>query len=204
MRSRSRSRVTWEDYITSGWTSGQCHNLWLGVKCDAPPPPSDLTSSQLCDYFKRGIPVWRHVRQLVLPVNLPIFTSSTTKTVDINHRRECVLKALTIFLGEDVDGLIKEYLDCGADDVQRDLEQVTMAVFVIRKEGEGLQEPPEDIGIVIEGVELLIDKPDCASFGTLDSSRYMAILKDTGSQCCPDDNGTRLENAPIDSEGNDN
>lgn len=26
-----------------------------------------------------------------------------------------------------------------------------MAVFVIRKEGEGLQEPPEDIGIVIEG-----------------------------------------------------
>ncbi|XP_026046693.1 uncharacterized protein LOC113035371 isoform X2 [Astatotilapia calliptera] len=32
------------------------------------------------------------------------------QTVDINHRRECVLKALTIFLGEDADGLIKEYL----------------------------------------------------------------------------------------------
>lgn len=30
-----------------------------------------------------------------------------------------------------------------------------MAVFVIRKEAEGLQEPPEDIGIVIEGVEVL-------------------------------------------------
>ncbi|XP_076738396.1 uncharacterized protein LOC143416758 [Maylandia zebra] len=42
------------------------------------------------------------------------------QTVDINHRRECVLKALTIFLGEDADGLIKEYLDCGADDVQRE------------------------------------------------------------------------------------
>uniref|UniRef100_A0A3P9DJI5 PB1 domain-containing protein n=1 Tax=Maylandia zebra TaxID=106582 RepID=A0A3P9DJI5_9CICH len=59
---------------------GQCHNLWLGVKCDAPSPPSDLTSSQLCDYFKRGIPVWRCARQLVLPVNLRTFTSSTTKT----------------------------------------------------------------------------------------------------------------------------
>ncbi|KAE8289517.1 hypothetical protein D5F01_LYC11219 [Larimichthys crocea] len=85
------------------------------------------------------------------------------QTVDINHRRECVLKALTIFLGEDADGLIKEYLDCGADDVQRDLGQVTMAVFVIRKEGEGLQDPPADIGIVIEGVEVLHELTSVAS-----------------------------------------
>ncbi|KAL6483828.1 hypothetical protein MHYP_G00087000 [Metynnis hypsauchen] len=38
---------------------------------------------------------------------------------------------------------------------QRDLEQLNMAVFAIRREGEGLQEPPEDIGIVIEGMEVL-------------------------------------------------
>ena len=37
----------------------------------------------------------------------------------------------------------------------RDLEQLTMAVFVIWKEGEGLQEPPEDNGIVTDGVEVL-------------------------------------------------
>ena len=30
-----------------------------------------------------------------------------------------------------------------------------MTVFVILKEGEGPQEPPEDIGIVMEGVEVL-------------------------------------------------
>lgn len=30
-----------------------------------------------------------------------------------------------------------------------------MAVFVMCKEGEGLQEPPGDIGIIIEGVEVL-------------------------------------------------
>lgn len=73
--------VCWwqKDYITSGWNPGQCHNLWLGVQCDAPSPPSDLTSSQLCDYFKRGIPVWRRARQLVLPVNLRTFSLSTTK-----------------------------------------------------------------------------------------------------------------------------
>uniref|UniRef100_A0A3Q2GRN9 Uncharacterized protein n=1 Tax=Cyprinodon variegatus TaxID=28743 RepID=A0A3Q2GRN9_CYPVA len=34
------------------------------------------------------------------------------------------------------------------------VELLTMAVFVIRKEGEGLQEPPPDI-IIIEGVQEL-------------------------------------------------
>lgn len=50
-----------------------------------------------------------------------------------------------------------------AYDAQRDMEQLTMAVFVIRKEGEGLQEPPEDIGIVIEGVEVLHELTSVAS-----------------------------------------
>uniref|UniRef100_A0A3B4V0F7 Uncharacterized protein n=1 Tax=Seriola dumerili TaxID=41447 RepID=A0A3B4V0F7_SERDU len=54
-------------------------------------------------------------------------------------------------------------VDSGADDAQRDLEQLTMAVFVIRKEGKGLQEPPEDIGIVIEGVEVLHELTSVAS-----------------------------------------
>uniref|UniRef100_A0A672JNF0 Uncharacterized protein n=1 Tax=Salarias fasciatus TaxID=181472 RepID=A0A672JNF0_SALFA len=40
-------------------------------------------------------------------------------------------------------------------EAQKNLEQLTIAVFVIRKEGDGLQEPPEDIGIVTEGIELL-------------------------------------------------
>lgn len=33
-----------------------------------------------------------------------------SQTEDINLRRECVLKALIFFLGEDADDLIKEYL----------------------------------------------------------------------------------------------
>ncbi|KAI3374516.1 hypothetical protein L3Q82_006327 [Scortum barcoo] len=39
----------------------------------------------------------------------------------------------------------------------------TTAVFVIRKEGEGLQETPADIGIVIEGMEVLHDLTSVAS-----------------------------------------
>uniref|UniRef100_A0A3P9MGA3 Uncharacterized protein n=1 Tax=Oryzias latipes TaxID=8090 RepID=A0A3P9MGA3_ORYLA len=41
------------------------------------------------------------------------------------------------------------------------MEQLTMAVFVIRKEGEGLTDPPADI--VIEGVQILNDLPSIAS-----------------------------------------
>ncbi|KAJ8369572.1 hypothetical protein SKAU_G00096000 [Synaphobranchus kaupii] len=59
--------------------------------------------------------------------------------------------------------LFQQKEDCRGDDAQRDLEQLTMAVFVIRKEGEGLQWPPEDIGIVIEGVEVLHELTSVAS-----------------------------------------
>ena len=38
---------------------------------------------------------------------------------------------------------------------EKDLEQLTTAVLIIWKELQGLQEPPEDTGIVIEGAEVL-------------------------------------------------
>ncbi|KAF3853052.1 hypothetical protein F7725_013740 [Dissostichus mawsoni] len=93
------------------------------------------------------------------------------QTEDIHLRRECVLRALIIFLGEDPDELIKEYLaslncnlhDSRTDDLQKEMEELTMAVFVIRKEGEGLQEPLADIGIIIEGVEVLNELPSVVS-----------------------------------------
>ncbi|KAI4786606.1 hypothetical protein KUCAC02_037009, partial [Chaenocephalus aceratus] len=39
--------------------------------------------------------------------------------------------------------------DSRTDDLQTEMEE-RMGVFVIRKEGEGLQEPPADIGIIVE------------------------------------------------------
>ncbi|XP_013884486.1 uncharacterized protein LOC106532868 isoform X3 [Austrofundulus limnaeus] len=53
--------------------------------------------------------------------------------------------------------------DSSGDDVQLELNQLTMAVFVIRKEGEGLEEPPADVGIIIEGVEVLHNLASVAS-----------------------------------------
>ncbi|KAJ4936695.1 hypothetical protein JOQ06_001282, partial [Pogonophryne albipinna] len=51
-------------------------------------------------------------------------------TVDITIRRECILKSLMIYLGEPVDHLIKEFQEAEAGE----LEQATMAIFVIGKE----------------------------------------------------------------------
>ncbi|KAF0032198.1 hypothetical protein F2P81_014488 [Scophthalmus maximus] len=88
---------------------------------------------------------------------------------NIHLRRECVLKTLIVYLGEDPDDLIKEYLDSRAGLAETELEQLTMAVFVIRKEGEGLQEPPEDIGIVIEALKRsfeIEDVDDIPSFSS--------------------------------------
>ncbi|AWP13800.1 Hypothetical protein SMAX5B_003302, partial [Scophthalmus maximus] len=75
---------------------------------------------------------------------------------NIHLWRECVLKTLIVYLREDPDDLIKEYLDSRAGLAEKELEQLTMAGFVILKEGEGLQEPPDDIGIVIEALQKII------------------------------------------------
>uniref|UniRef100_A0AAV2LK67 Uncharacterized protein n=1 Tax=Knipowitschia caucasica TaxID=637954 RepID=A0AAV2LK67_KNICA len=54
---------------------------------------------------------------------------------DIHMKRTSILKALIIIIGEDVSNLIKEYVDCQEDDLQGDLELVTMAVFSIGSAG---------------------------------------------------------------------
>uniref|UniRef100_A0A8C8GCV1 Uncharacterized protein n=1 Tax=Oncorhynchus tshawytscha TaxID=74940 RepID=A0A8C8GCV1_ONCTS len=45
----------------------------------------------------------------------------------------------------------------------KDLEQLTMAVLVIRKEEEGPKHPPEDIGVVIKGVKVVNELTSVAS-----------------------------------------
>ncbi|XP_037620015.1 uncharacterized protein LOC119484907 [Sebastes umbrosus] len=83
------------------------------------------------------------------------------QSLEVNQKRECLLKCLILYLGEDVDKLIKEYLVVQKDEAETELERCTMAVFVIREEEDPLQ-PPHDIGIVLEGVEVLNELPSVA------------------------------------------
>ncbi|XP_071356849.1 uncharacterized protein [Trachinotus anak] len=83
------------------------------------------------------------------------------ESIDVNLRRECLLKCFILYLGEDVQKLIKEFLVGEKDDAERELQQCTMAVFVIREDEDPLK-PPCDIGIIIEGVEVLKELPSVA------------------------------------------
>ncbi|KAJ8357241.1 hypothetical protein SKAU_G00200350 [Synaphobranchus kaupii] len=75
---------------------------------------------------------------------------------DVDIKRECVLKSLAIYLGERVEDLIKEFLVSQADQAEQELQSTIMAIFIIR---ESLLHKPKDIGIVIDGVEVLNELP---------------------------------------------
>ncbi|KAI9517669.1 hypothetical protein NQZ68_004891 [Dissostichus eleginoides] len=75
-------------------------------------------------------------------------------TSDVNLKREAILKALCIHLGEDDGHLIREYMDIEGDDVTRDLQKSTMGIYVINKEG-GEPGHYDDVGIFVEGLIIL-------------------------------------------------
>lgn len=79
-----------------------------------------------------------------------------SKHDNIHTRRACILKSLCIYLNEDYEKLIKEYLDMDSE-AKSCMEQTVMGVYVIQKEGAEPEDDPEDIGVVIEGVEALTD-----------------------------------------------
>uniref|UniRef100_A0AAV2KEM4 Uncharacterized protein n=1 Tax=Knipowitschia caucasica TaxID=637954 RepID=A0AAV2KEM4_KNICA len=81
---------------------------------------------------------------------------------DADLRRECVLKSLIIYLGECLEDLIKEYTMSEKDQAEQELESTTMAVFVLRENSSLLQQPKE-IGIIIDGVEVLNELPSVAA-----------------------------------------
>ncbi|XP_067331111.1 uncharacterized protein [Channa argus] len=67
------------------------------------------------------------------------------QSLDVNLRRVCLLKCLIVYLGENVDQLIKEYLVVQKDEAESELERCIMAVFVLREKDDLLQ-PPQEIG----------------------------------------------------------
>ncbi|KAK7881163.1 hypothetical protein WMY93_029572 [Mugilogobius chulae] len=61
------------------------------------------------------------MREKILPI-----IHNFDQSEDVGVKREWILKALIVLLGEDVTNLFKEYNE---DDIPEELEQVTMAVF---------------------------------------------------------------------------
>ncbi|XP_042567834.1 uncharacterized protein LOC122134871 isoform X2 [Cyprinus carpio] len=86
----------------------------------------------------------------------PPIMVTISKDDTIHTRIACVIKSLCTYLNEDPEKLVKEYLDSDIES-QSIMEQTVMGVYVILKEGELPDDDPQDIGVLIEGVEFLSD-----------------------------------------------
>ncbi|XP_055065482.1 uncharacterized protein [Misgurnus anguillicaudatus] len=106
----------------------------------------DQYSPRLMEIFEcKGGAAGRKIRNVM---------AETSKDDTIQTRRACVLKSLCIYLNEDNEKLVKDYKNTDVE-ASASMEQTVMGVYVIRKEGAEPEDKPEDIGVLIEGVEVL-------------------------------------------------
>ncbi|CAI5681239.1 unnamed protein product [Oreochromis niloticus] len=80
----------------------------------------------------------------------------------IEVKRECILKAVIIYLNENPQNLIKEYMDFNVMDAE-ELERMDLGVYKIIHEGAQPDDSLEDVGIIIERCTVLQDLHDVAS-----------------------------------------
>ncbi|XP_077056267.1 uncharacterized protein LOC143711894 [Siphateles boraxobius] len=58
-------------------------------------------------------------------------------------------------MNEDPTNLVKEYLDVEHDEAQTSVRNTTLGIYVIVHEGADATDAYEDVGIIIEGVQIL-------------------------------------------------
>ncbi|KAJ8353407.1 hypothetical protein SKAU_G00209740 [Synaphobranchus kaupii] len=82
--------------------------------------------------------------------------AQTANNDDINVKRDCVLSSLSFYLNEDMDTLVKEYVDIGSREAEADISEMTMGIYTVRMQGDGPGDGRfADVGVVLEGVEVL-------------------------------------------------
>uniref|UniRef100_A0AAV2LPK9 Uncharacterized protein n=1 Tax=Knipowitschia caucasica TaxID=637954 RepID=A0AAV2LPK9_KNICA len=81
-------------------------------------------------------------------INLIMAAMDQSPTIET--RRECILKALCVYLNEEPDDLVKTYMDVDVG-AEKEMENVDLAVYAVQHDGAERADPLEDVGIVIEG-----------------------------------------------------
>ncbi|RXN12010.1 hypothetical protein ROHU_010335 [Labeo rohita] len=67
---------------------------------------------------------------------------------DVDVGRECIIKGLCVYLNENPDNLVKEYM--AAADAFTSIEETTVGIYILKT-----QDRSEDFGIVLEGQKVL-------------------------------------------------
>ncbi|XP_065116573.1 uncharacterized protein [Paramisgurnus dabryanus] len=94
---------------------------------------------------------------------IDLIFAPTARNETVEKKRECLLRALCIYLNENPSSLFKEYMDSDGCTAQRELDELVFGIYSINAEGGDANSTPVDVGIVIEGVEVLHDLGDIAS-----------------------------------------
>lgn len=74
--------------------------------------------------------------------------------VPMEKRRECILKALVVYVNEDLSNLVKEYMDV-EHEAQTSVRNTTLGIYVIKPEEAHATDPYQDVGIIVEGIKIL-------------------------------------------------
>ncbi|KAK1893389.1 Potassium transporter 7 [Dissostichus eleginoides] len=78
---------------------------------------------------------------------------------DIDAGRECLIKGLCIYLNEDPEDMVKEYMDMTEANTLREVEGTTVGIYVAR---ETPSNDYSDVGVILEGVVVLHDLENVA------------------------------------------
>lgn len=131
----------------------------------------DQYTSKLMKIFrKKGGTHGRRISQIMAVLD---------ETDTIEMKRACILKALAVYLNEEPNALITEYVDVDFRNALTQMETTVIGIYVIRHESEGEHQAPEDVGIIIEGVTVIKDLGDVATAVSLLFGLIYTLIPDT-------------------------
>ncbi|XP_070410925.1 uncharacterized protein [Nothobranchius furzeri] len=112
---------------------------------------SDQLARVLC---KKGGEVGRKIKNIMAAIH---------QKDSVDTRRACNLQAVALYLNEVPEELVKEYDSEDFEETQRKLDQTLIGIYVIKHPGSSTDQAPEDVGIIVEGVQVLTGLNDVAT-----------------------------------------
>ncbi|XP_041825356.1 uncharacterized protein LOC121629698 isoform X2 [Melanotaenia boesemani] len=93
-------------------------------------------------------------------INLTMVAMDQNLTIEV--RRECILKALRIYLNEEPESLVRTHMDADVE-AEREMQKVVLGIYAVKREGAEQADPYADVGILVEGCTVLQDLREVAN-----------------------------------------
>ncbi|XP_030580567.1 uncharacterized protein LOC115776897 [Archocentrus centrarchus] len=78
---------------------------------------------------------------------------------DVDAGRECVIKGVCVYMGEDPDHLIREYVGMDEAAISEAIEDTTVGTYLLKEEASADE---QEIGVVLEGIRVMTNLDNIA------------------------------------------